>query len=140
MTEEIRYVDGSPAVRDYNRLRRDAGWPEMDSPTAAECLPRSAYIVTALFQDQVVGTGRVVGDGGLCFYVQDVIVLRAFQGRGIGTGIMERILSFISSQAVKDTYVGLMSAVGKEPFYHRFGFTTRPTETLGAGMTRMWEG
>ena len=35
--------------------------------------------------------------------------------------------------------VGLMSAVGKEPFYHRFRFTSRPTESLGCGMTRFWE-
>jgi predicted N-acetyltransferase YhbS len=112
----------------------------MHPGTAAACLPRSAYIVTAFSQDRVVGTGRVVGDGGLCFYIQDVIVLKTHPGLGIGAGLMDRIMDFIASRAVKDTYVGLMSAVGKESFYHRYGFTARPTETLGAGMTRMWKG
>jgi predicted N-acetyltransferase YhbS len=32
-----------------------------------------------------------------------------------------------------------MSAVGKEDFYHRYGFTSRPTERLGCGMTRFWD-
>jgi hypothetical protein len=41
---------------------------------------------------------------------------------------------------VENTYVGLGSALGKESFYHRYGFTSRPTHTLGAGMTLFWKG
>lgn len=139
MITEIRYAEHPPTPFEYNRLRRDAGWPEMEAHTVADCLPRSAFIVTAFRETEVVGTGRVVGDGGLCFYIQDVIVLKECQGQGIGAGIMEKIMDFIGSRAVQDTYVGLMAAVGKEAFYLRYGFTVRPTEKLGAGMTRMWE-
>jgi len=31
-----------------------------------------------------------------------------------------------------------MAAAGKEPFYEKYGFTRRPTERLGAGMTQFW--
>lgn len=34
--------------------------------------------------------------------------------------------------------VGLMAAVGKEPFYQKFGFHTRPNEREGAGMLQFW--
>jgi GNAT superfamily N-acetyltransferase len=139
METGIRYEKRLPSSADYNHLRRDAGWPEMDTRTVELCLPRSLFVVCALQGDEVVGTGRVVGDGGLCFYVQDVIVLRSHQGRGIGAGIMDRLMDFIAARAVKDSYLGLMSAVKKEGFYQRYGFTSRPTETLGCGMTRFWE-
>jgi GNAT superfamily N-acetyltransferase len=139
MSSEIRYENIVPPAQDYNRLRRDAGWPQMDPDTAACCLPESQYLVCAFDGDEMVGTGRVVGDGGLCFYIQDVIVLKSHQGLGIGAGLMERIMAFIAGRAVKDTYVGLMSAVGKEAFYERYGFTVRPTNEFGAGMTRMWK-
>jgi len=139
MTDEIHYRATLPTVGEYNRLRRDAGWPEMDPGTVEGCLPRSLYVVCAYHSREIVGTGRVVGDGGLCFYIQDVIVLKSHQGRGIGAGLMDRIMDFIAARSVKDTYVGLMSAVGKEAFYHRYGFTSRPTEKLGCGMTRFWQ-
>jgi len=29
--------------------------------------------------------------------------------------------------------------VGKEAFYEKYGFTTRPTDKLGAGMTIFWK-
>jgi len=136
--DEIHYQATLPTVREYNRLRRDAGWPEMDPGTVEGCLPRSLHVVCAYQGQEIVGVGRVVGDGGLCFYIQDVIVLKSHQGRGIGAGLMDRIMDFIAARSVRDTYVGLMSAVGKEAFYHRYGFTSRPTEKLGCGMTRFW--
>jgi len=34
---------------------------------------------------------RVVGDGGLVFYIQDVIVVSSFQGQGIGKMLMDFI-------------------------------------------------
>ena len=134
----VRYENVAPTAEDYNRLRRDAGWPEMDPHAAGRCLPNSSFAVCAFHGNDVVGMGRVVGDGGLCFYIQDVVVLRSHQGRGIGSGLMDRIMEFVAVSSVKDTYIGLMSATGKEGFYHRYGFTTRPTDALGAGMTRFW--
>jgi len=139
MTRAIRYVEEVPSAADYNRLRRDVGWPEMDSEISAGSLPRSSFSVCAFDGPELVGMGRVVGDFGLCFFIQDLIVVRTHQGKGIGDGIMRCLMRFISEHAVENTYVGLMSAVEKEPFYHRYDFTSRPTETLGAGMTLMWK-
>jgi len=138
MALTIRYQESVPSASDYNRLRRDAGWPEMDPDVATTCLPRSLYVICAFDGDELVGMGRVVGDGGLCFYIQDVIVLKSHQSLGIGAGLMDRIMEWIEARAVEHSYLGLMAAVGKEGFYHRYGFTSRPTGTLGCGMTRFW--
>jgi GNAT superfamily N-acetyltransferase len=136
----LRYEEEAPTPEGYNRLRRDAGWPEMDPTVAATSLAHSCFAVCAYDGPDLVGTGRVVGDLGLCFYIQDVIVVRTHQGKGVGDAIMRRLMKFVSEHAVENTYVGLMSAVGKETFYQRYGFTSRPTEALGAGMTLFWKG
>ncbi len=138
MASKIRVETRLPSTKDYNRLRREAEWPEMDSDACARCLPESLCVVSALDGEELVGMGRIVGDGGLCFYIQDVIVAKSHRRRGVGTAVMEALMAFIADRAVKDTYVGLMSAAGKESFYSRFGFTSRPTDTLGCGMTLMW--
>ncbi len=31
------------------------------------------------------------------------------------------------------------AATGKEPFYEKYGFTRRPNDRLGAGMTIFWQ-
>lgn len=139
MARTIRYEDGPPSGAEYNRLRLDAGWPVMDQETAERALWQSCFSVRAYDGPSLAGIGRVVGDFGLCFFVQDVIVLRTHQGLGIGDGIMRRLMDFISKHAVEHTYVGLMAAAGKEGFYHRYGFESRPTEGLGCGMTMFWK-
>ena len=127
-----------PDVTDYNRLRDVVGWSAYLVEVAEPCLARSLYGVCVLQDDAVVGMARVIGDGGMTFYLQDVIVHPDHQGRGLGAQLMDRIMAYLRAHAVPGAVVGLMAAAGKEGFYERYGFTRRPTERLGAGMTLFW--
>lgn len=79
-----------------------------------------------------VGMGRVIGDGGIYFYIQDIIVHPEYQKSGIGKLIMERIEAFLSKSAPKNAFIGLMAAEGVKEFYHKFGYKERPEN--GPGM------
>ncbi len=138
MMKELSLRERIPTAEEYNRLRAAVGWKTYDDATAGRYLPASLYGVCANIGEELVGMARVVGDGGLVFYIQDVIVVPKWQRRGIGTCLMERVMDYIRRNAFEQSYVGLMSAKRKEPFYEKYGFTARPTETLGAGMTIFW--
>ena len=124
-------------AKDFLRLRESAGWgnPPLEHQVEAG-LKNSLFSVTATYNNQVIGMGRLVGDGFTICYIQEVIVLPEFQGKGIGKAIMERLISYISDNAIPNTYVttGLFSAKGKEEFYEKFGFYIRPNDAGGAGM------
>ena len=74
--------------------------------------------------------GRVVGDGFLYFYVQDVIVASSHQGKGAGLMIMEEIMSYLDRAAPlkSGAFVGLMAAEGLDVFYSKFGFEIFPKQ------------
>lgn len=74
----------------------------------------------------------------LVYYIQDVIVLPAYQQQGIGTQMMDRVMDYIRAHASHNTIIGLMAACGKELFYEKYDFTRRLTDHLGAGMTLFW--
>ena len=131
-------VERLPSPDEYNQLRASVGWGVYDRGVADAALPRSLYGVCALVEGRVVGMARVIGDGGLVFYIQDVIVRPEYQRQGIGTMLMERIMAYIRSHAHHNSVIGLMAAAGKEPFYERYGFATRPNDRLGSGMTIFW--
>lgn len=86
---------------------------------------------------KVIGCGRVVGDGGIYFYVQDVMILPAYQKQGLGRRIMDAIMAYISAHARSNSFIGLMAADGVAPFYYRYGFGERPPNR--PGMFRMWK-
>ncbi|MFH1639278.1 MAG: GNAT family N-acetyltransferase [Chloroflexota bacterium] len=132
-------VEKLPDAGAYNRLRQAVGWGTYEPAVIDRSLPASVYGVCALANSEIIGMARIIGDGGLVFYIQDVIVMPAYQRMGIGTEMMNRIMTFVSARASHNSYIGLMSASGKERFYERYGFTRRPTESLGSGMTISWK-
>ncbi len=71
-----------------------------------------------------IGMGRLVGDGAMYWYLQEIIVLPEFQGLGIGTRIVDYLVDYAvkNSSTGKFTTIGGVSAKGKEGFYQKLGF------------------
>ncbi|MBN1877535.1 MAG: GNAT family N-acetyltransferase [Anaerolineae bacterium] len=128
-----------PTPAQYNALRQAVGWGIYDEAVIENALPNTLYCVCTFVNDEIVGMARIIGDGGLVYYIQDVIVLPTYQRNGIGRRMMDKIMAYIEAHAHHNTIIGLMAAVGKEAFYEPYGFIRRPDARRGAGMTRFWE-
>ena len=126
----------SPDV--YNGLREIVGWGAMDNTAVEAALPNSVFGVIARYDDQVVGFARVVGDGGLAYQIQEIIVHPDHQRRGIASTFMDHVMRYLEKNAVKRAYIGVFVAKGLESFYARYGFWRRPTARMGPGMIQLW--
>lgn len=136
---EVLVVEQLPSAAQYNQLREAVGWGVYTEDVIERALPNTLYCLCAFVDGELVGMARVIGDRAMVYYIQDVIVLPAYQRQGIGAQMMDRVMAYIRAHASHNTIVGLMAACGKEPFYEQYGFTRRPTERLGAGMTIFWD-
>lgn len=72
----------------------------------------------------------MIGDG-IYFYIQDIMVLPGFQGKGIGKHIMDALMDFLNSHVCNSAFIGLMAAKGVSKFYERYGFIERPPDRPG---------
>jgi GNAT superfamily N-acetyltransferase len=127
------------SVDEFIFLRKSVGWGEMELKLASKAIENALFIVTAIFEDEIIGLTRVSGDGGYTVLIQDVIVLPDYQNRGIGKELMAKAMEFIKETFIEEgqnIFVNLMSAKGKESFYERYGFEKRPNEKFGAGMSQ----
>ena len=132
------YYDHSLTVDEYNDLRSSVGWREIPSRQTEIGLKNSLFLTVARHQGQVVGLLRVLGDGGYTAVIADVMVRPQYQRMGIGKTLMSNALTYIRSSMMPGdkVLVYIMAAKGKESFYQRFGFTPRPNEQYGPGMTQ----
>ena len=82
--------------------------------------------------------GRIVGDGAVICYIQDLMIHPDYQKAGVGSKIIENLIAFVESIREDDTemMLDLMCAKGREAFYEAHGFISRPNESLGPGMIR----
>lgn len=99
-------------------------------------MENSLYIAAAYQEDTLAGIGRIVGDGAVICYVQDLIVVPQCQGMGVGSAILTRLTEFVEGLRQDDTEMMfcLMCAKGRETFYEKHGFLARPNPQLGPGM------
>jgi ribosomal protein S18 acetylase RimI-like enzyme len=132
---EIDFQVRNTTSTEYNSLREAVGWKGYEPETIDDAQRENLYSIVVIFENKTIGMGRVIGDGKMVFYIQDIIVLPEYQRCGIGKEIMNRIMSYINENTVENSIIGLMCAKGKEEFYQKYGFSFRPSEKLGPGMT-----
>lgn len=126
----------SPSVEEFSQLRKKAGWGETNPSIVKRSLENSLFHVTLRENSKLIGMGRVIGDGSMYFYIQDIIVEPNYQRQGLGSQIMHHIEIYLSKVAEKGATIGLLSAKGKEEFYSRYGYIKRPNDELGNGMCK----
>ena len=68
----------------YMNLRAAVGWKVLKEEQALLALKNSIFTVTASIDDKVVGMGRMVGDGAVICYIQDLVVHPSYQKLGVG--------------------------------------------------------
>lgn len=118
----IEIFEQKPTVADYNRLREAVGWGKKEPAVIEDALAGSLFSVCAVYDGQVVGMGRVVGDGAIWNYIQDIIVLPQYQEQGIGEKIMQAIIAHLSEHMPHGSDVALITRRKNVGFYERYGF------------------
>lgn len=117
----IRYSDDSrPRIEEILDLYRAVGWSSAEKPAALHSgLLASHALVTAWDAGTLVGLGNAISDGHLVVYYPHLVVHPDHQRRGIGTGIMTRLMA-----RYRSLHQQTILADGRAiDFYKRLGFT-----------------
>ena len=126
--DEIEIVENVLTPEDFVRLRTAISFADIPLPHATRALKNGLVNVSALCDGELVGMGRLVGDGAMYWYLQEIIVLPEYQGQGIGRKIVNYLVEYaiLHSSTGKFTTIGGVSAKGKEGFYQKLGFEIIP--------------
>lgn len=83
-----------PDIDSIMNLYGDVSWTAYTSnPSKLEqAISNSLKVCTAWDDDLLVGLARVVGDSSTIIYIQDILVLQAYQKKGIGSQLLKIIL------------------------------------------------
>jgi predicted GNAT family N-acyltransferase len=125
-------VERTPTVDEYLALRAHVGWNELrDREAVARGLEGSLFAVCVERDGELVGIGRLIGDGGIYAYVQDVIVVEPDRGQGLSRLIMDALVRFLDGTYPEGAFIGLMAARGVAGLYERYGFVRRDDDAPG---------
>lgn len=134
----ITYKENALKYEDYYKLRESVNWLNFSPEQTKRALKNSIYSITVYDDEYIIAMGRLIGDG-MYYIVVDIIVCPEYQGNGIGTQILNRILRYVEEATPENgrASVQLIAEKGKESFYQKFGFKLIPYENCGSGMRKV---
>lgn len=121
--DQLVMEERMPTAEEFNGLLEAVGWRDyFNFDEAPRALENSLYGVVVKDGERVIGMCRLVGDGAINFYIQDLVVAPEYQGSGIGSMIMDKMMEYIHRNAPHNAYIGLFSVENAKGLYQRFGF------------------
>lgn len=104
------------------KLYSDAGWTSYtnDIEKLMHTIGNSLMVISAWDNDKLVGLIRVVGDGLVILYIQDILILNDYKRMGIGSELMRRILG--EFKEVRQKVLLTDESVESRKFYESLGF------------------
>ncbi|HEX5190070.1 MAG TPA: GNAT family N-acetyltransferase [Streptosporangiaceae bacterium] len=126
----IRYTEDVKEVDESTLMGFFVGWPRPPSAAQHLAVLRGSFRVVLAIDDppgRVAGFVNMISDGVLTAFIPWLEVLPEYQGRGIGTELMRRVLDCEQMYSID-----LVCDEPLLPFYARLGLTAIP----GAGIRR----
>ena len=120
VTTVIEYRDTAEGLEARQLAGFFVDWLRQPTPEAhLEILHGSAHVVVAIDEesDQVVGFVTAISDGVLSAYISLLEVLPEWQGRGIGSELMGRLLKQLEGLYMVD----VLCDADVQAYYARFG-------------------
>ena len=123
----------------FLELYTSVGWEAPCREQVALALKNSLATFVAYDGEKALGMVRLLGDGGMSFYVKDFAVVPDCQGKGVGKALMAALQDYILTHMEKGWAVSLELISTKEAvdFYKKQGFEERPCAWDGPGMFKM---
>lgn len=124
-----------PDTKEYVELRTAAGLSSKDDLVAKTALSHSIFSVIIRGDDsELIGMGRIIGDGGCFFQIVDLLVHPSHQDKEADEIIMNEMLEYLDKNAPKEADVLVMADLSNVKLYQKHGFNLVYPELYG--MTR----
>lgn len=134
-TDGIALIESFPGVEDYRRLRSVAGLSPKSAEAATRGLRNTLYGVSLVHGGDVIGMGRIIGDGGCFFVVVDIAVQPDYQKRGLGKRIMGALDAWLRANALDSSNVSLFADGDARHLYAQYGFVEAGPVSVGMDYT-----
>lgn len=131
----MEYLKNKLTYQEYVSLRNSVGWNNFAEEQIAQSISNSIYNITVVDNEQTIAMGRLIGDG-IYYLIVDIVVRPEYQGKGIGSKIIDMLLEYVDDMTPIGGRVSvqLIAEQGKEEFYIKMGFKCIPHESCGSGM------
>ena len=122
MKDQYRVVYGPPTLVEYKIIRREGGLDEKSDEAIRIGLKNSLFAISIYDKEQLIGMGRITGDGAASFQIVDIVVKQNYRRQGVAKRIMMELTHYLDHNTYPGSYVSLIADEPADKIYVQFGF------------------
>ncbi len=100
---KIQLVDNILLTEDFIRLNLAAGFIDSPLNKVEDALKNVLFNVSTFCNGEVIEIGRLIGNGTIYWYLQDITIFPEYQLKGIEKSIVNRLIKHIEKTAIPST-------------------------------------
>jgi len=129
--KEMKINYEKPKAEDYVSLRLRSGMGNKDLERSKIAISNSLFTVSLYENEELIGLGRIVGDGGITYVVSDIMVDENHRRKGLANQIMKEINDYFENNTFEDSYICLIANSPADLLYHKYQFEYLPSNKYG---------
>ncbi len=124
--DTYKIVQRVPEVAEFQLLREVLGYEMVPDEVVERALDRSLFAVCAERDSLLVGCARVVGDGGIYFFIEDLMLLPGLESVGeeksITDYMMDEIMDYLRRTAPPNAFFCIKDSKTAREHCRQYGF------------------
>ena len=126
-------IEYNISLLEFLEMVESVGWKTYTETQVKKALDNTMYMIKVMVNDKLAGIGRVVGDNSIVCILSDICVKPEYQGKGIGTIIVNKLRELIEENVGvgEKMQIELTPTAGNEAFYQKCGFKYKPEKITG---------
>jgi GNAT superfamily N-acetyltransferase len=122
----ITIIQRKPTPVEYRKLVTAVNWTayvnDENVPGMIDAA-RLGIVAIDTLKNEVIATALLLSDNLSFYYIKDVMVHPDWQGKKVGTAVMNSLGNWIDKNGTPNALVGLFTGEKLDGFYKQFGFT-----------------
>ena len=130
----MRYkIQYSINTTDFINIRRNVGWNDIPYQLVEKAINNSMISISVFYKKQCIGIGRIVGDNVLKGMLTDIMVLKEYQGKGVGKLILTSLINKLNNMIKEGECFQLEASptANNREFYIKCGMKYKPENQDG---------
>ena len=118
---------------DFINIRRNVGWNDIPYQLVEKAINNSMINISVFYKKQCIGIGRIVGDNVLKGMLTDIMVLKEYQGKGVGKLILTSLINKLNNMIKEGECFQLEASptANNREFYIKCGMKYKPENQDG---------
>ena len=112
-----------PEKEQIMALYEDVGWTSYidEAELLMKAIENSLNVWTLWEGQKLIGLARTIGDGATICYLQDILIIKSYQGRGLGSELLKEILK--ANEEIPQFVLLTDDTEKTKKFYKKLGLT-----------------